>query len=83
MCVVFLCNCCECVLHQSILFCLFPCEPRRPLRALSAASLLSAMAAISARWGAARQEDAHEFYAALLDALQREVVAAQVRPLHT
>jgi uncharacterized UBP type Zn finger protein len=36
------------------------------------------MAQLSARWGGCRQEDAHEFLAALLEAVQTEVLAAQV-----
>jgi uncharacterized UBP type Zn finger protein len=37
------------------------------------------MAQLSARWGGCRQEDAHEFLTALLEAVQTEVLAAQVR----
>jgi uncharacterized UBP type Zn finger protein len=37
------------------------------------------MARLHSRWGGCRQEDAHEFYTALIDAVQTEVLTAQVR----
>jgi hypothetical protein len=47
--------------------------------AISPAAVSAAMAQLSARWGGCRQEDAHEFLTALLEAVQTEVLAAQVR----
>eukprot|EP00879_Flechtneria_rotunda_P015876 GHRR01016603.1.p1 GENE.GHRR01016603.1~~GHRR01016603.1.p1 ORF type:complete len:826 (+),score=340.63 GHRR01016603.1:294-2771(+) len=47
--------------------------------AMSPAVVSAAMAKLSSRWGSYRQEDAHEFLTALLDAIQTEVLAAQVR----
>lgn len=46
--------------------------------AISPAVVSVAMARLSPRWGSCRQEDAHEFMTALLDAMQTEVLAAQV-----
>lgn len=47
-------------------------------RAISPAAVSAAMAQLDSRWGLSRQEDAHEFLTALLDALQTEVLTAQV-----
>ncbi|GBF94656.1 hypothetical protein Rsub_07392 [Raphidocelis subcapitata] len=44
---------------------------------ISPGRVRAAMARRSARWGGARQEDAHEFLTELLDAVQREVLGAQ------
>lgn len=49
--------------------------------AISPAAVSAAMAHLDSRWGLCRQEDAHEFLTALLDALQTEVLTAQVRRL--
>eukprot|EP00775_Hariotina_reticulata_P005408 gene5408-5641_t len=45
--------------------------------AISPAVVSAAMARLSSRWGGCRQEDAHEFYTALIDAVQTEVLLSQ------
>lgn len=63
--------CCRCCLRH-------PFVAAAASGSISPAGVSAAMARRSARWGLARQEDAHEFLTALLDGVQSEVLAAHV-----